>query len=446
MKAVLIFVSLLFCSVYTYSQWVDMGFPDSKVTYVRPIGDSLLYFTTSDKILTSHIGNPNWQTVLEIEEEYSVLTLDSRRFYINTNDGQFSFDRITREHTDLQLSHLDLPTMIFHSGFGLVARDTSEQAVMYSADNGLTWDTLMSIEDITTVPENSRIRKITQDIHGNLFVIYKSNWQYHLLVVSKGRRPVELTNNWYGYSDIIMDQDSTVYYTDGHGLHFLERGEKYEKDIFLEIQGDTFYAERILYADGDSIIVSSYDQVYGSGELGANGKKLFDLWQLRWASFESPGIVLGRNNDCAPFSRFTIFNLNSNRLTFDTVGLGPLFGHIDLHHLPEQPLCNTACGFYQKRYSNRHWSIERTMDDLINYTSFKDHVYARARDSIFKSANFDTWQKLDLSINVPLNSYNIRMQNIGNRQLWISDGSSTYVTTDNLNFERHPKKIKVLSS
>ena len=147
MKKQTLFLFLIFCGIYSYSQqWTFLGFPGEKISAiaVHPTNPNMI-FISGDNLYKSYDGGINWVTVALYSFNSIIFHPDNPdTMYATFGEGSFS-DGIYKSSDGGNnwnvLEWMYLPTSLMIPGYpsGTIVADTKEFGIYESSDYGNTW-------------------------------------------------------------------------------------------------------------------------------------------------------------------------------------------------------------------------------------------------------------------------------------------------------------------
>jgi hypothetical protein len=403
-----------------------MGHPDEVISTFRILGDSILYRVSESRILTRRTTSNDWVTVLSSSTGFQLGTFDEEYCYVSIEDETYRIDHSTGEGMELPGMKIDLSKLHHQPGEGLYCSDPTGKYILRSVDQAITWDTILSVSNIPSIPDHSVLHKFTRDIRGNLFIIFKSNWQYHIIVIDEGRKPVELANSWFDYFNIIMDSDSTIFFEDKRGSHRQFRGEKYEEDLVFQLNGHSVSSVDLLYAEGDSIVfIDSRNTIYQRASDTAMAIKIIDFedWGYR-ISWRWPNYLLFWGAEPHTLWNWMIYNVS----TADTLKVGSsngaLFTSSGLFQLPGEQLIDIRQDRLSRYSDMGNWSTQSLEWTNPRITVFRDSLFLFGNNTMLRTRNY---RDFDMGIMPDLqNKGSLKFSRIGDHQIWINTSDSTY--------------------
>lgn len=429
MKRDIILLALwVFCMSSVFGQWKELGYPQKRITWFTPIGDSLLLNISGAQTHVFDLNAQKWHFIIELDDVPKYRTSDGENVYLEIKGN---LHRLNLRSGIIQL--LKKPTnrmWVFHFDphLGLICPDSTGRKILQSNDFGESWNVLFEIEDISEIPDHSEFSDIQSDANGYCSFICKSNWQTHIVLYDEEDGPIELMNNIFTIYKIIIDSDSTAHFIDDRGvLYSKKRHEKYPFERRYSFQGDTFWVNYLLHAQGDSIIFERNNAVLlisdgfnaqthveapvfnvaKSGEILAwdalNGMLETEIKILKFKGLKHINNIIIPPL-LVPGGR-TPFHFKDDKLTFLNYAYG--------HTLDESQVW-------------QNFSYSRTVNGRI--VPFRREFYFSQDRQVFKTSDFIEFEEIQIPF--PTFSHEYDICAVGNEAIWISTWASSLVSQD----------------
>lgn len=433
MKHFLLPFLVVWAAIPMFSQWTPIGHPPKNFHLTHCIGDSVFVMVEAGKIMTSRRGKQEWDILFESNLQIAYGTADSHFIYCTSAEHVLRLDRKKRIIEKIPFDNLSLQRRCLHYSpkVGLIGVDKEKKIIWRSMDHGESWDTLLTLNHLPTIPTHSTIWDIQEDHEGHLFIIYKSNWQTHVILFSEGRQSKELINTWYEFYDLSMTSDSTLYYRDERGWRYKPRHEKYPKELTFRSLGDTIYPSQVILTGIDSLIFEFNSIMWSSPAPDQEARHLYSIPEFFSFPTVSQNLVIYNDGYCQDLNHAFIYNKRLlDTFTEKKFDIPALSNSRELIQPENEKLHKSECLKMFYLDNNLQWPQVTQFNHQGPVEDFKNYFYNHSGRELLRSTDLVSWT----SSAPPLKfrtSYNLPdVHKFGTDFLTIKDDSCTYITTD----------------
>lgn len=416
-----------------HAQWEPIGAPVSYAPFKLYVIDTstIVSITGYNTVLESHQGESKWDTIINHQSPigYSTSSSDYHFFFTNNIDTLWRWHR--HNHIVDYFYHPEIySNRIKHiSDLGLFSFGPEKDKIFWSTDNGQSWDVVFTISDLPSLPANSQILRITNDVHGNLFMVCKSNWQTHLVTFYPNKKPVELYNNYSDFEFPSMSEDSSVYYISANGSRIKEYDKKFPSDYMVVFEGDSIYPDAII-SDRNNEITVLYHNLLLKTKDAESAQILKDLG---WTYMILPNdnfYWISNHSRCSSNVEFEVYDVKNNKTTARSKDFVKYPLNNKIIEFRDALLSYNCSGLYN-RNSSHNWTTHDLGYAINSIRYCNGYHYLTTSDSIYYSTDGINWSPMK-NINYGSNSYVI---NFNHNEIWIMTGRQLYKIKDPSNIE-----------